>query len=249
MPTQYILQPGRHVGDPREKMRIPRKSNLPCSPQDPAVRSIMPHSLPSDPVNFAIHSNSPRQPAQQGMLPPGIVLPPGIDPSILLTSDHALTLLKQLSPAQQQAALLEFEEAMRNKGNRVRNSQAYLVGVIKRYITVTRKEKGVGAPIMGHTLTHVVQVTLQKLVDSGFCNQQDLGDGVLAKMKMLPERDAILAIEEIAGVNRNNIRNFSSYFMGILNRYMRGEETPQQHRSQQAAPPVRTNSNDPSKKK
>lgn len=159
MPTQYILQPGRHVGDPREKMRIPRKSNLPCSPQDPAVRSIMPHSLPSDPVNFAIHSNSPRQPAQQGMLPPGIVLPPGIDPSILLTSDHALTLLKQLSPAQQQAALLEFEEAMRNKGNRVRNSQAYLVGVIKRYITVTRKEKGVGAPIMGHTLTHVVQVS------------------------------------------------------------------------------------------
>lgn len=85
-------------------------------------------------------------------------------------------------------------------------------------------------------------------MDSGFCNQQDLGDGVLAKMKMLPERDAILAIEEIAGVNRNNIRNFSSYFMGILNRYMRGEETPQQHRSQQAALPVRTNSNDPSKK-
>ena len=31
------------------------------------------------------------------------------------------------------------------------------------------------------------------------------------------------AIEELASVPRSQIRNFGSYFMGILNRYMRGE--------------------------
>lgn len=47
---------------------------------------------------------------------------------------------------------------------------------------------------------------------------------------MLSEHDALLAINEVAGVPRGTIRNFSSYFMGILNRYMRGEETPNKHR-------------------
>ncbi len=48
---------------------------------------------------------------------------------------------------------------------------------------------------------------------------------------MLSEHDALLAINEIASVPRATIRNFSSYFMGILNRYMRGEETPQKYRT------------------
>jgi len=234
-PSQSTPQLCRHAGDPRDKMRIPRKPDLPSLPQDPAVRSsIVPILAPPTHLNFTIQPNSPHQHVLQAMLPSGLVLPPGIDPAILLSSDHALTLLKQLPPSQQQAALLEFEDAMRNKGNRVRNSQAYLVGVIKRYITVTRKDKGVGVPRMGNSLTPVVKVTLQKMVDSGFCTPKDVGEKVIAKMKMLSERDAILAIDEIAGVNRDKIRNFSSYFMGILNRYMRGEETPHQHRSPQA---------------
>jgi hypothetical protein len=40
---------------------------------------------------------------------------------------------------------------------------------------------------------------------------------------MLNEKDALHAIEELSSVQRKSIRNFSSYFMGILNRYMRGE--------------------------
>ena len=48
---------------------------------------------------------------------------------------------------------------------------------------------------------------------------------------MLSEHDALLAINEVASVPRNTIRNFPSYFMGILNRYMRGEDTPQKHRN------------------
>ena len=52
----------------------------------------------------------------------------------------------------------------------------------------------------------------------------ELDQKVISKLKMLSEHDALLAIDEIAGVERSTIRNFPSYFMGILNRYMRGVE-------------------------
>jgi hypothetical protein len=94
-------------------------------------------------------------------LPKGVTMPHSMDPTILLTSDRALALLNELSPSQVQAALNEFDEAMRNKGNKVRNSQAYLVGVIKRYLHVNRKERSAaGAPIMGNDVTPVVKVRL-----------------------------------------------------------------------------------------
>jgi hypothetical protein len=68
-------------------------------------------------------------------------------------------------------------------------------------------------------------------MDSNFCTQTDMTNNVMAKLKMLSEHDALLAINEISGIPRGTIRNFSSYFMGILNRYMRGEGTPHKHRN------------------
>ena len=73
-------------------------------------------------------------------------------------------------------------------------------------------------------------------MDSNFCSQTDLTNNVLSKLKMLSEHDALLAINEIASVPRATIRNFPSYFMGILNRYMRGEETPQKYRNGRFGP-------------
>lgn len=76
---------------------------------------------------------------------------------------------------------------------------------------------------MGDQITQEVISAMQRLVDTGFCSQDDLNDRVVTKIKMLPEREALAAIEELSGVKRDLIRNFGSYFMGILNRYMRGE--------------------------
>ena len=90
---------------------------------------------------------------------------------------------------------------------------------------------------------------MQKMVDSGFCTQKDLSAKVVSKMKMLSERDVLLAIEEIFNVERDKIRNFTSYLMGILNRYMRGEETPHQHRTSQGFKAGRNIKNNESNKK
>jgi hypothetical protein len=60
-------------------------------------------------------------------------------------------------------------------------------------------------------------------VAEGFCTQDEMNDKVKSKIRMLSEKDAIFAIDELSSVERGSIRNFSSYFMGILNRYMRGD--------------------------
>ena len=76
---------------------------------------------------------------------------------------------------------------------------------------------------MSPELTPAVNDRLAKLVSDGFCTQEEMNDKVKSKIRMLSETDALFAIEELASVDRTQIRTFGSYFMGILNRYMRGE--------------------------
>jgi hypothetical protein len=72
------------------------------------------------------------------------------------------------------------------------------------------------------------QERLERLVTGGFCTQEEMNDKVKSKIRMLSEKDALFAIDELSSVERGQIRNFGSYFMGILNRYMRGEKAPNQ---------------------
>ena len=167
------------------------------------------------------NSNMNMNPHPHISLPPGVHLPPIMDPQIFLNSSRATELLASLPPKQQQAALDEFADAMQTKGRTVRNTTAYFVGVVKRYVNVNSKERTGGAA-MGDELTPIVKVTLQKMVNSGFCTQAELSnDKVNLKLGMLSEHDAVLAMDELSSVPRETIRNFPSYFMGILNRYMR----------------------------
>lgn len=134
-------------------------------------------------------------------------------------------------------ALQEYDDAVQIKGGGIRNHGAYLFGVVKRYVSVQeRAARSGGASLpMGHELTPPVHQRLQKLVLDGFCTSEELtrNDKVQSKMKMLSEKDALSAIEEMASVDRSSVRNFGSYFMGILNRYMRGEKSPQAPQSPQ----------------
>jgi len=98
--------------------------------------------------------------------------------------------------------------------------------VIKRYVNVQeRAARGEteGSLPMGPELTPAVQERLNKLVENGFCSHEEMNDKIKSKIRMLSERDALFAVDELASVERYQIRNFGSYFMGILNRYMRGE--------------------------
>ena len=76
-----------------------------------------------------------------------------------------------------------------------------------------------------------MHVRVQKLISDQFCTEAEMSEKVKMKMRMLTEKDALLAIDELASVERHQIRNFGSYFMGILNRYMRGDRQKQENRN------------------
>ncbi len=201
------------------------------SPYVNVLSSTTTHVMGNTNMNMNMNNNAAIDPKHAHLIPPGVNMPSSMDPNVLFTSDRAVQLIQKLTPNQMQAALDEYADAMKQKGGKVRNPTAYLVGVIKRYVTVNSKERKSGASSMGEDVTPVVKVTLQKLIDNGFCTQNDLGEKVMSKLKMLSEHDALLAINELSSVPRETIRNFPAYFMGLLNRYMRGDGTPSQHRS------------------
>ena len=164
-------------------------------------------------------------------LPPGVLIPRSIRDDLF--QGRLIDTLRTLKSTQLiNDALQEYDDAVQIKGSSIRNHGAYLYGVVKRYVNVQErasKLSGSGASIqglpMGREITPPVHQRLQKLVHDGFCNNDEMNDKVKSKIKMLSEKDALHAIEELSSVSRGSIRNFSSYFMGILNRYMRGEST------------------------
>ena len=94
----------------------------------------------------------------------GISFPPNMDPSIILSSDRALSLLKQLDSRQIQATVDEFAEAMNNKGTKIRSIQAYFIGVCKKYVSASHKDDpshsngSTKGKIMGGELSPAVKV-------------------------------------------------------------------------------------------
>ena len=56
-----------------------------------------------------------------------------------------------------------------------------------------------------------MQTRLDTLVSSGFCTASDIDSKIKDRMRMLPERDALDAIDEMNGCSRAEIRNFASY--------------------------------------
>ncbi|KAL3913049.1 MAG: hypothetical protein SGARI_000849, partial [Bacillariaceae sp.] len=158
-------------------------------------------------------------------LPTGVTLPSTVTDNLL--EGRLLETLQSLPINLINDALQEYDDAVGVKGSSIRNRGAYLFGVIKRYVSVQERAnkggEGSGILPMGPDLTPQVLDRLEKLVGSGFCTQEEMNEKVKSKIRMLSEKDAMFAIEELASVQRSQIRNFGSYFMGILNRYMRGE--------------------------
>lgn len=157
-------------------------------------------------------------------LPESVIVPSSVTPDIF--QGKLLSMLKELPPNLIHDALQEFHDAIATKGESIRNRGAYLNGVVRRYRLVQQRSvAGEGKQIlpMGEQISPRVVEKLDLLVATGYCTQEEMNDKIKCKIKMLSEQHALLAIEELSSVERSSIRNFGSYFMGILNRYMRGD--------------------------
>ena len=189
---------------------IPHKTEAsPTSTSKSLLSSIAPPSI--DPSAFG--------------LPSGVKIPKSVTVS-LLQQGKLLDTIKTLPCNLINDALLEYDDAVEIKGSAIRNHGAYLYGVVKRYVSVhERANSGEGSGIlpMGENLTPAIHNRLEQLVTSGFCSRDEMNEKVRSKIRMLSEKDALFALDELSSVERKSIRNFGSYFMGILNRYMRGD--------------------------
>lgn len=67
-------------------------------------------------------------------LPDGIQLPATVSKEMIDGRLHRAFL--ELTPIQMREVLAEYDEAVRDKGNEIRNRTAYLFGVVKRYKTM-----------------------------------------------------------------------------------------------------------------
>lgn len=175
-----------------------------------------------------------RVPGAKYGLPFGVNVPASIVRTKLLEVEmntpgsKLMEVLKSLPINLINDALTEYDDAVEIKGaTAIRNHGAYLYGVVKRYVSVHERAmsgEGTGILPMGEDgLTATVQIRLDQLVATGFCSTQEMNDKVKSKIRMLSEKDALFALDELSSVERSSIRNFGSYFMGILNRYMRGD--------------------------
>ena len=94
------------------------------------------------------------------------------------------------------AALEEYDEAIQQQ-KPIRNHIGYLTGVLKRYLSIQERTSrpGDGAGAMGEMTAAVKGLIQTKLFDTGFCTEIDLDEKLTAKLKQLPEREAMAAIE------------------------------------------------------
>ena len=68
------------------------------------------------------------------VLPDGVTLPPTVTPQLL--EGRLRRAFFELTPAQMREVLVEYDDAVKEKGAEIRNHQAYLFGVVKRYKSI-----------------------------------------------------------------------------------------------------------------
>lgn len=146
---------------------IPRKktnnSTKEAVKSDPRLLTTKPPSSPGDPratiapSAFNLERSRPGVPGTTMGLPEGVMIPVSIDATLL--AGKLLDTLQQLPIELINDALVEYDDALQNKGGSIRNQGAYLYGVIKRYVHVhERAANGDADEVMGQELTPVVQV-------------------------------------------------------------------------------------------
>jgi Heterogeneous nuclear ribonucleoprotein Q acidic domain len=166
------------------------------------------HSLPNSPTITQSHTNLG---AKYG-LPHGVKIPQSVEDKGLLHG-KIVEALRKIPVELMNEALTEYDDAVQIKGESIRNHAAYLFGVIKRYVDVQETR---GVALIQPSLAPAVQRALDGLVRRGYCTKEEMDEKVRGKIRMLSERDALIALDELSSVERSQIRNFGSYLMGII---------------------------------
>mmetsp|Transcript_43600 Transcript_43600/g.91637 ORF Transcript_43600/g.91637 Transcript_43600/m.91637 type:complete len:187 (+) Transcript_43600:457-1017(+) len=129
--------------------RIPKKTNAESLP-------------PPTPTGSYHHSSSSHGEIERSdsldelILPEGVTLPPSVTPNMI--DGRLRRTFLDLTPTQMKEILAEYDDAVREKGGEIRNRNAYLFGVVKRYKALANG--GHNYLPQGHNLSPQVTVSI-----------------------------------------------------------------------------------------
>lgn len=159
--------PQASPGGAASPSRIPKKT-MDAAPAANAIDSKLPSGLP--PPQPPTMQQPPRRQGSYDdggrlaplVLPDGVSLPPSVTPDML--DGRLRRSFLDLAPTQMKEVLAEYDEAVREKGSEIRNRNAYLFGVVKRYKTLHDRSYaggGAGGMPQGTTLSQPVTVSFR----------------------------------------------------------------------------------------
>lgn len=151
----------------------------------------------------------------------------------------AWEILLQLSETAALAALEEVYSAMTSERG-VRNVCAYFTGIARKYLDPDHAPpsrgptggdgrgssgiygEGVPADDLFSTLSPRIRQHLEQFIGQGVFNRSRFDFRAIDTLRKLRDEDAVAALEELARNDISKLRNFSAYFMGICNKFLRG---------------------------
>ena len=149
--------------------------SLPALPKSSAI----PRKRTMEALQPVVVDHPPTQSVTAYGMPDGVRIPSSVQSDLL--QGRLLAALKQLPVQLINDALMEYDDAMTQKGHKIRNSGAYLYGVIKRYSAVAERGDGLS---MGPELTPIIHMKLDQMLLDGFCTQEEMNDKVKSKIRM-----------------------------------------------------------------
>lgn len=158
---------------------IPRKVNANANAYGSSVSDAAATTTATTSTTTATTSSNTVTLASAYGLPDGVFVPSSVESDLL--QGKLLAALQQLPVSLINDALTEYDDAMTQKPEKIRNAGAYLFGVIKRYAAVAQRGDGLS---MGPDLTPLIHTKLAQLLTDGFCTEEEMNEKVKSKIRM-----------------------------------------------------------------
>lgn len=221
-PSAYAPAPLQLMGPQHGSQPMRSMGQQPGMGQDPLGRK--------QPNLQMVYSQHP----QAGQMPMSVLERLGVlgDEYRVELDQGAWEVLLQLSENAALGALEEVYAAL-SSDRGVRNVCAYFTGIARKYLDPTHAPPqggpsqiyGEGVPAADDAFASLqprVVSELERFIAQGTFDRSKFDFRAVDTLRKLNEEDGCSALDELARNDISKLRNFSAYFMGICNKFLRG---------------------------
>lgn len=149
-----------------------------------------------------------------------------IDPTLI--DARLRTMLYKIPEERALHILTDFQKALLNNRDSIRNPVAYLMGMAQRVLSAKEMPE-----------SSRVKRELDRLFREGRISPSDIDERCRDMLKHLPEEKAIEALHELEVTDVSTLHNIAAFFMGIMKKHTRATTAPKSSTSSIASDPFR----------